>query len=154
MTERKANFGYLTTIYFVCGTAAIQCGLVLASYNTAGIIIEEHLQWPHWRTILITTMGIIGLALGSLSAERVLKYGRVKALYIAEVIIIAGVPFQMWLSVPGLCIGRLLCGFGAGICNVTSSIFMAETVPPKYLGLIGSAVNTGIVFGLLVSTFI
>lgn len=60
----------------------------------------------------------------------------------------------MWLSVAGLMIGRFVLGFGAGLAIVSCSTFMAETVPPSRLGFIGSSVNTGIIFALLVTTII
>lgn len=60
----------------------------------------------------------------------------------------------MWASAENLSIGRFICGFGSAICMVTCSIFMAETVPPKYLGIVGSAVNCGIVTGILVATIV
>jgi MFS family permease len=90
-------------------------------------------------------MDVFGLTVGSLFAERFVHGGRVKALYTALCIIMFGVPWQMWASAENLSIGRFICGFGSAICMVTSSIFMAETVPPKYLGIVGSAVNCGIV---------
>lgn len=107
----------------------MSCGFVLASYNTAGIIIEDHLAWNHIKTISITSSGILGLMLGSLLCEKFLVFGRVKSIYIANLIIVCSVPLQMWLTVPGLIAGRLLLGFGSGMCLVTSSTFMAETVP-------------------------
>lgn len=60
----------------------------------------------------------------------------------------------MWLTVPGLTIGRFILGFGGGLCIVSCSVWMSETVPALKLGTIGTAVNTGIVTGLLVTSLI
>jgi MFS family permease len=69
-------------------------------------------------------------------------------------IIIISVAPQMWLTVPGLMAGRFLLGFGAAMCCVCSSVFMAESVPAWKLGTVGTAVNTGIVTALVVSSII
>lgn len=50
--------------------------------------------------------------------------------------------------------GRFLLGFGGGLAIVSSSVFMAETVPAWKLGTIGTAVNTGIIVALLITALI
>ena len=45
---------------------------------------------------------------------------------------------------------KCLQGFAAGVIVHTSNVFIAETCPPKRLGLFGSLVNIGIVAGLSV----
>jgi len=92
--------------------------------------------------------------LGSLLCDKFICYGRIKTAYFANILIMVSVVPQMWLTVPSLCIGRFLLGFGGGLCIVTSSVFMAETVPAWKLGTVGTAVNSGIIFGLLVTAII
>ena len=60
----------------------------------------------------------------------------------------------MWLSVIPLCIGRFMLGFGAGLFTVICGVYMAETIPAEKLSLYGTAINTGIVTGLLVTSLI
>ena len=50
--------------------------------------------------------------------------------------------------------GRFLLGLGAGMFTVICSVYMAETIPSHLLSLYGTAVNTGIVTGLLVAAAI
>jgi len=92
--------------------------------------------------------------LGSLLCDQFIVYGRIKTIYIANLMIIASVLPQMWLTVFGLCLGRFILGFGGGLCIVSSSVYMAETVPSWKLGTVGTAVNTGIIFALLLTTAI
>jgi MFS family permease len=141
-------------IYFVCFITSWSCGFVLAGYNTAGVIVEKSRGLHKLDTTLITTSGVLGLTLGSLFADKFLQFGRTKTIYLANLLIIVSVPSQMWLSVAGFMIGRFLLGFGSGLCLVSCSVFCAETVPADKLGFIGTAVNTGIIFALLVSDFI
>jgi MFS family permease len=58
----------------------------------------------------------------------------------------------MFLTVGTLIIGRFLLGLGSGMFTVIASVYMAETVPSSVLGIYGTAVNFGIVFGLLVTS--
>jgi hypothetical protein len=78
MPEKKVNFSYLVTIYFVCLTTALQVGLTLGSYGTAGNAIASNTDgWQGWYNALIPSMGVFGLTVGSLLAERFVHGGRV-----------------------------------------------------------------------------
>lgn len=57
----------------------------------------------------------------------------------------------MILAVWSLMLGRFMLGFAGGLAIVSCSTFMAETVPAWYLGVIGTAVNSGIIFALLIT---
>jgi len=111
-------------------------------------------KWNTFNTTLITSGGILGLMLGSLLCDKFLAFGRIRTIYLANLMIIASVLPQMWLTVAGLIIGRFLLGFGGGLCIVSSSVFCAETVPSWKLGTVGTSVNTGIIFALLLTTII
>lgn len=60
----------------------------------------------------------------------------------------------MFLSIPSLCIGRFMLGFGSGVCIVATSVFVAEMVPADKVSIYGTSVNLGIVIGLLVTNVI
>lgn len=60
----------------------------------------------------------------------------------------------MFLSIPSLCIGRIMLGFGAGVCIVATSVFVAEIVPADKVKIYGTSVNLGIVVGLLITNVI
>ena len=92
--------------------------------------------------------------LGALFADKIIPIGRVKAMHVANIIMILSVVPQMWLSIASLCIGRLLLGFGSGVCIVATSVFVAEIVPADKLSIYGTSVNLGIVTGLLVTNII
>lgn len=92
--------------------------------------------------------------IGALFADKIIPIGRVKAMHIANLIMILSVVPQMWLSIASLCIGRLLLGLGAGICIVATSVFVAEIAPADKLSIYGTSVNLGIVIGLLATNVI
>lgn len=141
-------------VYATCFVTSLSIGFTLGGYNTAGVIIEQQKDWPHLYTILVTSAGVFGLMLGSLLCDQFMAFGRINTLYIANILIVLSVVPQMWLTVPGLMAGRFLLGFGGAMCCVSSSVFMAESVPAEKLGTIGTAVNTGIIFALLFTTII
>ena len=92
--------------------------------------------------------------MGSLLSEYILVIGRLKSALLANLIIIVATLPQMWLTVFSLIIGRFLLGFGGGMLINTISIYMAETIPANKLSFYGTAVNFGIVVGLLITSLI
>lgn len=47
-----------------------------------------------------------------------------------------------------------MLGFGSGLFTVICGVYMAETIPAGELSLYGTAINTGIVTGLLITSLI
>lgn len=149
------NNGYLMLLYITCFLTSLSVGFTLAGYNTAGVIIETQQSWPHINTVLITSAGILGLMLGSLACgEFISRLGRIKTVYLANGLILVSVVPQMWLVVGLLALGRFLLGFAGALCIVSSSVFLAETVPAWKLGIVGTAVNSGIIVALLITQII
>jgi len=92
--------------------------------------------------------------LGALCSDKILPIGRIKTMTLANFIMIVSVVPQMWLTIPSLCIGRFMLGFGSGICIVATSVFVAEMAPADKLSIYGTSVNLGIVIGLLATNII
>ena len=92
--------------------------------------------------------------LGALFADKILTIGRIKSMHLANLVMILSVVPQMFLSIPSLCIGRFMLGFGSGVCIVATSVFVAEMVPADKVSIYGTSVNLGIVIGLLVTNVI
>ncbi len=92
--------------------------------------------------------------LGSILADKVIPFGRTRSALFANLLIVISVLPMMWLSVWGLCLGRLILGFASGLFIVICSVYMAETVPAKELSTYGTAVNLGIVLGLLITSLV
>ena len=92
--------------------------------------------------------------LGALFADKIIPIGRIKAMHLANLIMIISVVPQMWLTIPSLCIGRFLLGFGSGVSIVATSVFVAELAPADKLSIYGTSINLGIVIGLLATNII
>lgn len=154
MVFQSVNTQYMIAIFITTMFAVFSIGFTLGGYNAAGIVAEIKMSWSHSYTILITSSGVLGMMIGSLTADRFIVYGRYRAAFIANMIIIVSTLPQMWLSVLPLCIGRFMLGFGSGLFTVIAGIYMAETVPADKLSLYGTSINTGIVVGLLVTNLV
>ena len=82
---------YLAMIYLSSYLTNYPVGFVLASYNTAGVVIESMESWPHTYTVLITAAGILGLMLGCLLCDFFMPFGRIKTIYLANILLIVSV---------------------------------------------------------------
>lgn len=90
--------------------------------------------------------------IGALSAERVLVIGRIKAAYLANLVIILSVFPMMLLNFYSLALGRLMLGIGSGLFTVITSVYMAEVLTPINLGRTATSINLGIVIGIFISS--
>jgi MFS family permease len=79
--------------------------------------------------VVITSLGILGLMMGALLADKMMTIGRMNTIFLANLIIALSCVPQMWLTIPSLCIGRFMLGFGGGVCIVATSVYVAETCP-------------------------
>ena len=100
---------------------------------------------------LITTSGVLGMAIGTLLSSKSINKGRRKAtLRWAWPAIIGAFVAQVPL-VPCICVGRILCGLTAGHANTIMMKATVETVPSKYLGYYKWMSNFYIALGILFS---
>lgn len=134
-------------------------GILLTNFATTSEVVAAQLQWDaddsaKLKITVINDMAVIGLMLGCLLAGKFLPIGRRRTILLATVITIIGsalcLIFNFWCIV----IGKTVLGFGCGLVIVGCSIYNRETLPAKTLSYMGTSVNFGIVFGLLVSTTI
>lgn len=147
---------FMVAIYVTSTIANLSVGFALAGYNAVGLITAAQKPWQPIYTVLVTSSGILGLALGSVLTDSLLKvFGSRFRLAIAAnlLIMLSSVP-MMWLFVGTHALGRLMLGFGGGMFTVICSVFMAETVPANKLSVYGTSINFGIVTGMLLTTLI
>ena len=78
---------------------------------------------------LISTAGVVGIALGSLFGGKTVTIGRRKATLITQTIGFIGGCLTQILNIPTLCIGRLLYGIAAGHSSIIMSKSIVETFP-------------------------
>jgi MFS family permease len=148
------NNSFLFGVFAVSAVTNLNCGFALASFNASGILLQMQQNWTELQITITTSLGIFGLMLGALFTDKILPMGRLKTMHLANLIMIVSIVPQMFLTIPSLCIGRFLLGFGSGVCIVATSVFVAEMVPADKVSIYGTSVNLGICTGILISNVI
>ena len=108
---------------------------MLGENTQASFIFEAKFQWDQDQAFAfnsaLTLIGVIGLAIGSLTGGRVCAlFGLRKSLICSTLInIVANIIKVSYLSYPGLFIGRMLFGFGTGVLSFCLGKCINEPVP-------------------------
>lgn len=139
------------------GIGACQTGWSLAgNAQTAPVFIEkfgwEHEEAKHYNT-LISSISVLGLAIGSLAAGKTIMYGRRRAILVFSILAILGAALCQILTVATLTIGRLLSGVAAGTLTVVLSKSLYETAPQELSGQFGAMANFYIAFSIFLASF-
>ena len=97
-------------------------------------------------------MGVAGLTLGSLLAGFITTRGRRKALMYSNYIVFFATALIMVLNLYTILVGRFLLGFAGGVMICGSNLYISETVPSTQREIYGTAINAGIITGLLITS--
>lgn len=96
---------------------------------------------------MITTGGVIGLAIGSFVGGWLIKYGRRKTAMIAHLIAIIGALICMIGNPEFLSFGRVFTGLSAGILNVVFGKMIVENMPDKHAAIASMMHNASVCLG-------
>jgi MFS family permease len=91
---------------------------------------------------------------GSFFAGSIVKIGLKNSAILANVIGIIGCLPQISDNIWALICGKLILGFAGGLMIVTSSIYIAETLPNSAVSTCGTSVNLGIVGGIMLISIV
>ena len=120
-------------------------------------IFQAKFGWDESETkfynTIITTAGVIGMAIGSVFGGKTITIGRRKATLITQTIGFFGGLLTQIRTVPTICIGRLMYGLAAGHANIIMSKSINETVPSDLSGQFGIMTNGFISIGIMLSLF-
>ena len=144
----------LAMIFVTCVISALPTGFAFAGFNQAGLILEKQLNLSPIQMTIITSGGVVGVALGSLLAARFLVFGRKWAAIFASFLVVLSVVPMMFPYALTYLTGRFMLGFGGGLAIVACSSWMAETVPVSQMGIVGTSCNFGCNAGLLLSQLV
>jgi MFS family permease len=141
---------------FTCGLGALQTGWAITGNTQTAPVFIVKFGWDEDEAkiynTLISSVSILGIAIGSLLGGLAVQKGRRRAIFIFDLMTICGSVICQYLSVPTLCLGRFICGLAAGVLNIALSKSIIETVPEQYTGLFGSFSNFYIAFGVMLAT--
>jgi MFS family permease len=100
---------------------------------------------------IISSISVVGLAVGSIISGKIVGKGRRNAILMFECFVLIAVLFTMVQSLFTLCLGRFMFGISGGVLSAVMSISMNETVPKELYGSFGAMTNFYILLGLLIS---
>ena len=147
MVKSKINIAFVVMVYLTSMISSFGVGFTLAAYNVSGALLENQNGWTSTDTVLITSVGVLGMMLGALSTDWILPIGRLNSAHIANALVIASTVPMMFDTVWTFIIGRFLQGFGAGMFTVITGVYQNETAPQ--VDFLGTSINFGIVIGIL-----
>lgn len=133
--------------------------LIVAITQVMGIIVADArwraLMQPanSWVTGAVVSLYDVGCFIGAMSiglfADRI---GRERSLSIASVVFIIGAIIQTAsYDVPTITVGRVVLGYGVGLCSGGVPLYIAEIAPPQLRGRIVAIEQMVLCFGELVA---
>ena len=119
------------------GVGVLQIPMVFTCNSLTPPIFAAKLGWSEddmkFNNSLISTAGVIGMTIGSFMGGKTISIGRRKAALITQTIGLIGGGLTQILSVPTMCVGRILYGIAAGNASLIMAKGIVETVP-EHLG--------------------
>lgn len=105
---------------------------------------------------LVNDGTILGLLIGSYYTGKIvtLSFGRIGTAKLANIVVILGCLPQMALNIWFQIIGKFIVGLGTGVLLVTTTIYVAETLPGSSIGKCLTSINIGISTGYVISSLI
>ena len=102
---------------------------------------------------MITSAAIIGVAVGSIAAGKIITYGRRKSALISATLAIVSSIVSLRHTVEFLTAARFLLGLAAGLFNVVFAKSMNENHPEELGSKLCMFLNVGICVGVVVAYF-
>ncbi|CDW89549.1 sugar transporter family protein [Stylonychia lemnae] len=153
----KINRYYMTKFMTVVFLVGMQIGFII---HTMGILIDVFMQkfgldtsYKNYYASMFGFMDMIGAALGSLAAGKLMTMGRKTSLQIGTFVGVIGTLFFQFTMIQALYFGKFLNGFGVGVYAVTILRYIDETIPYHLFDLLSPLLMVGISFARL-TTFI
>ena len=99
---------------------------------------------------ILTSSGVLGIMVGTFTANLIVPYGRRKTILVSQIIAIAGGLMNFILNFWVLIAARIIYGIATGLAVVAVVIYFSETIPASRTGRYGFAINLGIVIGVTI----
>jgi MFS family permease len=134
-----------------CFASSVQSGITLNELGQVNFVFEQKLGWTTQGTLL-STIGLLGLALGSLLGSKlIILNGKrsVKNVVIGlNLVSFFGNALKLHLSFGTILAGRIIVSICSGSLNICYQKIVQETVPNEVLQFYGLTFNSGICFGI------
>ena len=139
--------------YTACyGLGTWHCAWAIVGNAQTTKVFAAKFDWDKDDTIfyntIISSQGMIGLALGSIGGGMLIKIGRRKTAIIAHIIAMCSSAICMYDSVFCLTLGRLILGISAGLANIVYGKSITENFPEKLSSWLAMLLNASICTGI------
>lgn len=156
---RPPNLNY---VYML--TAFVSLGALLFGYDQGvmGVIVADR-RWNNlmhpansWVTGAVVSLYDIGCLIGAMSIGLLSdRCGRERSLSIASFVFIIGAIIQAAsYDIPTITVGRVVLGYGVGLCSGGVPLYIAEIAPPQLRGRIVAIEQMILCFGELVAFWV
>ena len=152
---RKTNLSVLlgisTNIFMCCW----QGGFAIGGNNVVGEILGDQMGWgddTNFNNTLISSSAIAGITIGSLAAGSICEMGRRKSILGANIVCVIATAVMLVEDLYVIMTGRFIQAFASGVILCASNLYLAETIPAHKRTIYATALNLGVVTGLLITT--
>ena len=130
---------YLIGFTLTLGLSAMSYGFAMCQTGPIIPALKYQLNWGDesstidFNTTILTTSAVFGLALGSIFGADFIKNGRRQALIKFNIIGMFGSAIALYLNFWGMCFGRMIFGFSAGVIICATPKMVEETIPSNVI---------------------
>jgi MFS family permease len=133
----RPNSTYITQFMIIMVLSGFQIGYAMMCINRIEEFMQIKFDWPNESEAtyisILTGVGIVGLAFGSLTSGYLMKDGRKRCMLIATAIGVIGVSIEMIDNFWVIAVGRLIYGYSCGIYAPCIGRYIEEVLPVHLL---------------------
>jgi len=151
-STKDINKGYLFFNVLTISLGFMQFGVGMNSWSNTQGAFSKYFGWTESQETMygdiLQSIIILGAAIGALSCSKLLSMGKLRLLFVLNLILAIGVGITLigkyiWL----MCIGRLIWGFSFGAFSVVSAKMVNEILPIELSGPFGAINQMSLCFG-------
>ena len=158
-STKQINKGYIFCNALTISLGFMQNGYGMTSYGITAAAFQVYFGWDddeaRKQNTLITSVTILGAAIGALSCSKLLSMGKRKLLFVLNLVLVLGVALtnvgsKVWL----IYIGRLIWGYSFGSFSVCCAKMLNEITPIELSGPFGALSQFSATIGSLLPSLI
>ena len=141
MEPRSINSSRVWTTAIHAGIGAFVMGYNIGVFTSCQPCVAATLGWGSSAELLVpimTAVCFIGGFFGSLFSGNLKKFGRRKAIMLADWVTIVGSCIVIIPFTPCFAIGRFILGFASGMFNTLCPLYINEKTPKEMSGKVGA----------------
>ena len=136
---------YIALLFLTVSVGNIQFGYMIGSWNAAAAAYSKKLGWTDPKVkshniMVVQTVTTAGAAIGAVLQGSIAHKGRLKCLYLANIVLCLGSIMSLTVDFTVLCMGRFVYGLSVGGFSIICPKFISETAPLEINGPAGALI--------------